>query len=290
MTLDLDARRRAFAEEIEAIAGVRTPALVEALATVPREAFLRPGPWIVRTEADFAGPPRTTPDADPRHVYHNLVVAIDPARQLFNGQPSLLAMLIDALAPAPGMRVLHIGCGLGYYTALIARCVGPSGRVVAIEVDDGLAREARANLSETPWVDVRHGDARDDPGEPFDAVLVNAGVTHPLAWWLDALSPGGRLVLPLTATLRAVHANVGKGLTLLVTKRGADRFDAKVASLVAIYSAVGIRDDARNDQVGQALLKMPFPPLAQLRRDTHEPDATCWLHMAGCCFSTQAPV
>ena len=62
---------------------------------VPRERFLPPGPWTVRSEADFGGPARQTPDDDPRHVYHNLSVAIDPARQLFNGPPSLVALCIE---------------------------------------------------------------------------------------------------------------------------------------------------------------------------------------------------
>jgi protein-L-isoaspartate(D-aspartate) O-methyltransferase len=69
------ARRRFFAEEIKAIGNLQTPALVEALATVPREQFLPPGRWVIRGEADFGGPPRQTSDPDPRHVYHPGAVA-----------------------------------------------------------------------------------------------------------------------------------------------------------------------------------------------------------------------
>lgn len=120
-------RRQFFAEEIQAIGNLQTGALVEALATVPREQFLPPGPWVIRSEGDVGGQPRRTSDDDPRHVYHNLSIAIDPARQLFNGGPSIVASWIDALRLRPGLRVLHIGCGLGYYSALIAHCVGPTG-------------------------------------------------------------------------------------------------------------------------------------------------------------------
>src|SRR5262249_383915 len=132
-------------------------------------------PWTVLAGTDWMPTDTlwttTTPDSDPRRVYHNIVVAIDPARQLFNGQPSTLTAWIDALGLAPGARVLHVGSGLGYYTALLAQAVGPSGRVVAYEVDESLASEARQNLAYMSWVDVRHGDASSVDGT-FDAVLV----------------------------------------------------------------------------------------------------------------------
>src|ERR1700704_5033504 len=138
--MDPDLRRRFFAEEIEAGCKLRSPALVDAFATVARERFLRPGPWTVLAGIDYLPGAdmrtRTTPDADPGRVYHNIGVAIDPARQLFNGQPGTLAVWIDALDLAPGCRVLHVGSGLGYYTAIVAQAVGPSGRVVAFEVDE----------------------------------------------------------------------------------------------------------------------------------------------------------
>jgi protein-L-isoaspartate(D-aspartate) O-methyltransferase len=67
-----------YAEEIEATANIQSAAIVDALATVPREQFLGPGPWLVRGEGGLQTPPRTTSDGDPRHVYHNLAVAIDP--------------------------------------------------------------------------------------------------------------------------------------------------------------------------------------------------------------------
>src|SRR6185436_20941421 len=149
--IEIALRRQFYAEEIEAVAKLRTAALVDALATVPRERFLRAGPWTVLAETDFtgAGPAKTreTPDADPARVYHNIGIAIDPARQLFNGQPATLAPWIDGLELAPGARVLHIGCGLGYYTAVMAACVGEGGRVVAFEADAALAERARANLT-----------------------------------------------------------------------------------------------------------------------------------------------
>ena len=283
--MDVALQRRFYAEEIEATANLKTAGLVEALATVPRERFLPPGPWMLKSEADVAGPPRPTPDADARRVNHNLAVSIDPTRMLFNGAPGLVSMLIDTLGLKPGDRVAHIGCGLGYYTALIAAVVGTTGRVIAIEVDDALAVGARANLASTPWVEVVHGDASGALGETFDAILVNAGVTHPLDTWLDALAPGGRIVLPITVTQPGMGP-IGKGTVVLLTRQGdTASFDARAVTFVAIYSALGLRDESMHERIGRALQGNPFPRLKRLRRDAHEPAAECWLHSDRFCLS-----
>jgi protein-L-isoaspartate(D-aspartate) O-methyltransferase len=281
--MPLDLRRRFYAEEIEASANLRNASVVDALATVPREQFLRPGPWTVRSEADLFSGPRQTPDADPRHVYHNLAIALDPARQLFNGAPSVVAMVIDRLALKPADRVVHIGCGTGYYTAVMAHCVGAFGKVTAIDVDAALAAEAGANLVSLPWVDVRHGDGTTIDGHQ-DAVLVNAGVTHPLDSWLDALRPGGRLALPLTV---AVSPAIGKGLLVLLTRASeGGEFAAQVLGFVAIYNAIGLRDDRVGQQLAVAMQKQPLAALTRLRRDAHDAQPSCWLHRQGVCLST----
>lgn len=301
---DLDLQRRFFAEELEAVCKLRTPALVDAFAVVPREQFLPPGPWTVLADADFAGMAasfsaktaapaaggvrmQTTPDAHPRRVYHNIAVAIDPARQLFNGQPGTLAVWLDALGLAAGGRVLHIGCGLGYYTAVMAHTVGSTGSVVAFEVDETLAAAARRNLAPLGWVDARHGAGSDRIEGPFDAIVINAGVTHPLDLWLDALAPGGRMILPITADMPAMGSTLGKGLVVLVTREDAD-FAARVMTVVAVYSAIGLRDPALNDRVGRALMAGPmqWAAVKRLRRDAHERSESCWYHGDRFCFSS----
>jgi len=163
---NLETLRQLYAEELRAVANLRSPSLVQAFATVPREHFLGPGPWQIVAPA----PPsqvayRTTEDADPRHLFHNVLVAIDTTRRLNIGQPSSLAFWLDALALRSGDRVVHIGCGVGYYTAIMAEVVGPHGQVTAFELDPELAARARANLRSWPHVDVIAGDgAIDNPG------------------------------------------------------------------------------------------------------------------------------
>jgi len=293
----LDLRRQFFAEELEAVCRLRSPQLVNAFAIVPREQFLGPGPWMVLSEnpymtaaTSFGGAGlglRETPDADPGRVYHNIAVAIDPARQLFNGQPGTLAVWLDALDLAPGARVLHVGAGLGYYTAIIAQAVGPSGRVVGFEIDAALATAAARNLGALPWVDLRCGDSSRVAGETFDAIVVNAGVTHPLDGWLDALAPGGRMLLPITSPMPAMGSTLGKGLVFLLTRTD-DTIGARVMTMVAVYSAIGLRDDRLNADLGKAMMGGPaaWQAVKRLRRDVHDREASCWLHASTCCFST----
>src|SRR5271165_6663491 len=139
---DIAEARRSFAEELRHTAHVRSPAVVDAFATVPRERFAGPGPW--RILSPMRGPEYwTTDDADPRRLCHDILVAIDETRRINNAQPSLWASLIDQLGLRAGDRVIHVGAGLGYYSAIMAEIVGPDGRVTAIEIDPSLAKRAR---------------------------------------------------------------------------------------------------------------------------------------------------
>ena len=291
--MEPELRRRFFAEELEAVCRLRTPALDDAFAHVKRDEFLPPGPWNVLSDSGesymmgAAVRTRVTPDADPARVHHNIAVAIDPERQLFNGQPATLGAWIDALSLSPGSRVLHVGAGLGYYTAVMGECVGPAGYVLAYEVDAALAGEARRRLASRPWIELRHGDASGPLDGAFDAILVNAGVTHPLASWLDALAPGGRMMLPITAAMPGIKSTLGKGLVILVTRDEDGTFAARVITVVAVYSALGIRDPGMDERIGKALMAGPvrWMAVSRLRRDAHAPDSLCWLHGPSCCLS-----
>jgi protein-L-isoaspartate(D-aspartate) O-methyltransferase len=209
-------------------------------------------------------------------------VAIDAARDLNNGQPSALGMWLDALDLSEGKRVFHLGCGLGYYTALIAEAVGPSGKVLAVEVDTDLAAKARDNLAPWPNVQVVAADgASVDPG-PCDAIMINAGVTHPQAQWLDRLQPAGRLMVPLTAALPP--STLSKG-GMLQVERHAGGYSARFVSFVMIYTATSMRDAALNGRIGKALGALTMQKVTRLRRDPHDEDASCWLHGADFCLS-----
>jgi protein-L-isoaspartate(D-aspartate) O-methyltransferase len=277
----LDTLRLEFAERITALAGLRSPRLREALASVPREAFVGPGPWQILRVAEGARGYQRTPDADPRHLYDNVLVALDASRQLNNGEPAALLRWLDALELTPGERLLHVGCGVGYYTALAALAVAP-GEVVGVELDAALAKRARENLAAWPNVRVECGDGSAGAAEPFDAIFVNAGATEPVPGWLDALRSGGRLLVPLTVDLP--RAGLGAGHMLHVVRK-ADGHAARFVSPVGVFHCAGARTREGVERLRGAYQRGGEDRVRSLRRDAHAQNAQCWLHAESFCLS-----
>jgi protein-L-isoaspartate(D-aspartate) O-methyltransferase len=278
--MTIDEIRRAYAEEIRAVAHLASTALVEAFARVPREHFLGPGPWQTARPFDPGLPYRMTDDADPRHIYHDIVVALDPTRQLNNGQPSALARWIEAAALAPGEAVLHVGCGVGYYTAIMAELVGASGRVVGHEIDPAFGARARELLAAWPQV---HVEVRDggEPAETFDAIFVNAGVTHVLPAWIAALRPGGRLIVPVTVHLPDVPGGVG---LMLRADRREGRWPVRIISQVGIYDCVNARDPANEAELMAMVRAGRAKEVRAAVVEPHERSEACLAHLPGFCL------
>lgn len=279
-TTELALARAYYAEELRAVANLQSEALVKAFAKVAREDFLGRGPWqILSPNSETYW---TTQDAEPRRLYHNVLVAIDAERRLNNGQPSALAFWFDTMELQEGDCVVHVGCGTGYYTAILAEVVGPEGHVTAIEVDLELASRARNNLSYLSHVRVLAGDGgRLDAGSS-DAIFVNAGATHPQAIWLDSLRLGGRLLVPLTVSEDGSHGGGGRVLKITRKPRG---LAACFISEVGIFSCVGARDPESNRRLKDAFNRGDWESVQSLRRDAHDSTDTCWLHHESFCLS-----
>lgn len=290
--MNIDEIRKFYAEEIRAVANIQSEAIVSAFAKVPRENFLGPGPWQIANPDSWqamagakGGSYRPTADADPKHLYHNVLIAIDASRHLNNGQPSGLAMWIDALELRRGERVLHVGCGVGYYTAIIAEVVGPQGHVIGVEVDGELAERARRNLEYLSNVEVVNASGADFDSGASDAIFINAGATHPLKIWLDNLRAGGHLLLPLT--FARDESSSGGGFMLKVVRED-EGYSARFISPVAIFPCAGARDEAANQRLREAMSKGTWMTVQSLRREPHEEAETCWLHDENFCLSTLA--
>jgi protein-L-isoaspartate(D-aspartate) O-methyltransferase len=284
---EIAAVRAAFAESLRDKSPGLPARVVAAFATVPREEFVGRGPWL--TLPDPAGY-RSTPDADVKHVYQDVAIALDAARMLNNGSPGFLARLIAALEVKEGERVAHIGCSTGYYSAILAEIVGPRGRVVAVELAPDLVERARKNLARWKQVEVRHADGALQPSEPADVIFVHAGVTHPQPRWLEMLAPGGRLALALTAILppsrirRIVRDHAG---WVLIVKRGERGFSARFLEVIGVQALLGGRDAAIQARLREAYSQERGgrPPVASLRVDEHEREPMCWLHEERFCLS-----
>jgi len=306
----VEAARHAYAEMLREKCGLRNERLVAAIATVPREDFLGRGPWIV---TDLSLKPRHTPDDNPVHLCDDVLVSIDPARALNNGLPSRLIKSIDALNLREGDSAVHAGCGPGYYTALIASVVGERGRVVAYDIDADLAERAKSNLGSFANVEVHAADAsKFDPG-PADAILINAGATHPLKLWLDSMKEGGRMVFPLVrwpmgaifgqgvagwgAMLRVrrlagrifgSRSSAGRGAMMRVQRATADQYAASFVGPVGMFPCFGALD-READQLLEEAWSTPVTEVRSLRREVHEKTSSCWLHGVGYCFSKNEP-
>ncbi|MBR0903757.1 protein-L-isoaspartate O-methyltransferase [Bradyrhizobium liaoningense] len=256
---ELAAARARYVERIAKRERIASKRLLDALAAVPRENFLPRGPWRIKSEA--ARSYRGTPDADPVHLYDNVLVAIDARRRLDTGLPSLWAHFIDVLDIKEKDRVVQIGCGLGYFSAILSKMVGPKGRVMALDCDERLAFRAANYLRPYRNVMVFHGDGCEEIRERADVIIIHAGFSYPHPLWLQALRPRGRLLVPITQRDR-------EGAAIKITRRGRG-FEAEAVQQIRIFPGRGRGVTALDDRVADwwqrasALAPLRFRALEQ---------------------------
>ncbi len=255
----LAACRQFYARMAAAGGGQLREDLERAFELVPREYFLGAGPWLATS---MSGIPVATPTDDPIHVYQNVLFALDLQKRINNGEPFLHGLLLGALSPARGNVAIHVGCGTGYYTAILGHLVGPSGKVIAYEIEPELGHRAVENLK--PWdnVEVRIASGVDDELPRCDAIYVNAGATRPVGGWLDALNEGGKLLFPLVGL-------EGGGVTLLVTSFQGS-IDAKVIGRCGFVPCRNAYDLDEAANVTAALYSGLWKARSLIRND--EPD------------------
>lgn len=169
-----------------------SPAVIQALAEVPRREFVSPELGI--------------------SAYLDVPLSIGYGQTI--SQPFIVALMTELAAVNSGSVVLEVGTGSGYQAAVLAAIVR---QVYSIERLDELASAARQRLRALGYsnVDVRTGDGYHGWSEhaPFDAIVVTAAaheVPQPL---LEQLGPGGRMIIPLD------EAQGGQMLTVLTRKK-----------------------------------------------------------------------
>ncbi|MGI2035690.1 protein-L-isoaspartate O-methyltransferase family protein [Rhizobium panacihumi] len=187
--------RQIYARQILSKAGVSHDARLEkAFATIRREDFVGPPPWLF---SDF-NRYKELASSDPVVLYQDMLVSLNAHRHVNNGMPSLHAGALHKLGIRDGETVVHLGTGSGYYTAIIAELVGPSGQVIGVEYDGALVERAHQALADYQNVSVIHADALQwvSTGDEADVIYANFALDHPPAPWIDNLAIGGRLLFP----------------------------------------------------------------------------------------------
>jgi protein-L-isoaspartate(D-aspartate) O-methyltransferase len=177
--------RTKMVERLSEERGLTDPRVAAAMLEVPRHVFL-PGVGLAEAYADNAVVTR-----------YREGLPVSSA-----SQPAIVAVMLEQLNPPIGGSVLEIGAGTGYNAALLSALVGPSGRVVTIDIDPDVAVEAGNHLSEAGAANVEvicgDGAAGWPERSPYDAIIVTAGASDLAPQWLSQLAPAGRLVVPLS--------------------------------------------------------------------------------------------
>lgn len=127
-----------------------------------------------------------------------------------NSQPTTVRNMLRLLEVRPGDRVLDVGAGSGWTTALLARLVGSSGSVLGLELVPELAEWGAGNLAQhaTPWAMIRTADPHTlgAPDEaPFDRILVSASAGELPTDLVDQLGVDGIMVVPVGSAMTRVR-------------------------------------------------------------------------------------
>ena len=189
-----DAARARLARELRHRSRALSRSVQDAFAAVPRHVFV--------------------PEVDPAAAYRDEAFVIkcgpDGMPVSSSSQPAMMAIMLDQLGLRPGHRVLEIGTGSGYNAAVMAAVVGPRGKVISIDIDPELVARARAGLAAAGYDSVTvicaDGGFGDPDDAPFDRIIVTAGAWDIAPAWLDQVTAGGLLVLPLS--VRGIQLSV----------------------------------------------------------------------------------
>ena len=157
--------------------GVRDGAVLEAMRRVPRHTFVAPELW--------------------ERAYEDTPLPIGEQQTI--SQPYMVAVMSEALAARAGERILEVGTGSGYQTAILAEL---GARVVSLERIPALAARAERVLGQLGYLDrvtlvVGDGTLGWPAAVPYDGIIVTAGAPHIPRPLVEQLAPDGRLVLPI---------------------------------------------------------------------------------------------
>ncbi len=158
---------------------LQTPLIIDAFRTIDRADFV-PAEYLAESYGDY-----------PLPIGYGQTIS----------QPTTVAFMLEKLQPQAGEKILDIGSGSGWTTALLAQIVGPKGKVCGVEIVPELADFGRQNLAKYKfnWAEIKLATAElgYTPLAPFDKILASAAAEELPAELLGQLKIGGRLVIPI---------------------------------------------------------------------------------------------
>jgi len=193
--------RRQLVDRLVAAGSLTSDEWIAAFADVPRHVFVpvfyRQSPTEQRVVDE------STPDEWLEGVYRDELLVIRPDVRSSSTAPSLMAVMLDALAAENGHRVLEIGTGSGYNAALLSRRLGDRN-VVSVDIDPDLVADAKSRLAAGnlyPSLGVGDGTVGWPQKAPYDRLIATCELTAVPKSWLEQVKPGGRIVAPIATAI-----------------------------------------------------------------------------------------
>ena len=138
-------------------------------------------------------------------------------------QPTTVAMMLEALEPKSGEKVLEIGTGSGWQACLLSRCVGRKGSVVTIEINQGVADFAKSNIGKIKPSKVKtvvgDGSAGYPKEAPYNKIIYTAAAPSIPQEVISQLAVGGRLVAPVGSLTMQIMKIVDRASEKKVNER-----------------------------------------------------------------------
>lgn len=143
---------------------------------------------------------------------HKVLAEVDEAMPIGHGQtisqPLTVAFMMEQLQPKPGDKILDIGSGSGWTTALLAYCAGLKGKVIALEVIPELKEFGEENVSRYNFIDKKivkfikaDGSKGYEKEAPYDKILASASAVEIPQAWKDQLKIKGKIVAPVAESI-----------------------------------------------------------------------------------------
>ncbi len=252
--------------------------IIQAFRVIPRHLFV--DHYYVHERSASHAWTRYEEETSPawyEQVYRDdaLVTGVDQYGRTLSSssQPAVMASMLEMLAVRPGMRVLEIGTGSGYNTALLAHLVGDPRLITTIDIDADVIESAKQIIPQVIGegmtilqADGSHGYAIN---APYDRVLITASTPTLSRSWLEQLAPGGTIV----GVLQPQYALLGG---LLKAEKSEEKLNGKIlqpASFMLLRSAHYRKRSIQIDFHAPICASFPFDPMlfqTQLLRENHD--------------------